>query len=125
MPETDKLKILIVDDNEKNRKLLKVILLENGYETIDAENGRKGIEMAKENIPDLILMDIQMPVMDGIQAVKILRSDETTKLIPIIALTSYAMKGDREKFLDKGFDAYIPKPIDIDRFIEVIKEIMH
>jgi two-component system cell cycle response regulator DivK len=115
-------KILIIDDNEKNRKLARVLLLHNGYETIEAEDGKQGIEQAKKHLPDLILMDIQMPVMDGLEATKKLRADEQTKNIPIIAITSYAMKGDREKIVEKGFDAYIPKPIDIDGFIEQIKE---
>ena len=115
------MKILIVDDDAKIRKLLRVVLQSSGYETIEAENGERGIKLAKENIPNLILMDIQMPVMDGISALKIIRLDESTKSIPVIAQTSYAMKGDREKFLAEGFDSYISKPIDVKEFIEIIK----
>ena len=115
-------KILIVDDHEKNRKLTKVILQNNGYETIEAEDGRKGVKTAKDNIPDLILMDIQMPEMDGLEAMKILKSEDSTKNIPIIALTSYVMKGDRERFLDEGFDSYIPKPVNVGILVEVIKQ---
>lgn len=115
-------KVLIVDDNEKNRKLFRVILRNSGYETIEAEDGEKGVKLAKEEIPALILMDIQMPVMDGIEATKVLRSEEMTSKIPVIALTSYAMKGDKEKFLGEGFVGYIAKPIDMKEFLGIIKK---
>ena len=115
-------KILIVDDDIKNRKLFRVALQNSGYEIIEAENGEQAIKLAKENLPNLILMDIQMPVMDGISAFKVIRADENTKNIPVIALTSYAMKGDREKFLAEGFNDYISKPIDVKEFIEIVKK---
>jgi len=113
-------KILIIEDNEKNLKLFSVITKSLGYEILTAMNGEEGVNMAKENAPDLILMDIQMPVMDGITALNILKSDEKTKNIPVIALTSYAMTGDRERFLGLGFSDYISKPIDVNKFKEVI-----
>ena len=117
-------KILIIEDNEKNLKLFNVIIKSLGYETLTAMNGEEGVSMAKENAPDLILMDIQMPVMDGITALNMLKSDERTKNIPVIALTSYAMAGDKEKFLGLGFSEYISKPIDKDGFIKAIENIL-
>jgi two-component system cell cycle response regulator DivK len=115
-------KILIVDDDAKTRKLLRAVLQNSGYEIIEAENGEQGIKLAKENIPVLILMDIEMPVMDGMSAFKVIRADESTKNIPVIALTSYAMKGDKEKFLAEGFDNYISKPIDVKEFMKIVKK---
>lgn len=122
--DTKNYKILIVDDSEKNLKLFKLIIASMGYETITAGNGEEGIKKAKEESPDLILMDIQMPVMDGVSAVNVLSADESTKNIPIIALTSYAMKGDRERFLQHGFTDYISKPIDTDNFMDTIKRVL-
>jgi len=116
------MKILIVEDNEKNRTLVKDVLEYHGYEVIEAGNGKEGIKIAKENNPDLILMDIQMPVMSGYDAIKILKNNPETKDIKIIALTSFAMKGDKEKIMDEGFDDYIAKPIDIRRLPELVKE---
>lgn len=117
-------KILIIDDNRKHRKLLRVVLQSNGYETIEAENGEDGIKLAKEKNPSLILMDVQMPVMDGITVMKILKSEKSMAGIPIIALTSHAMKGDKERFLEAGFDGYISKPIDINDLMKAIEKII-
>ncbi len=117
-------KILIVEDNEKNLKLFSVIIKSLGYEILTAMNGEEGVNMAKDRLPDLILMDIQMPVIDGITALNMLKSDERTKNIPVIALTSYAMAGDKEKFLGLGFSNYISKPIDKDGFIKAIENIL-
>jgi two-component system cell cycle response regulator DivK len=116
------MKILIAEDNEKNRTLVKDVLKYHGYEVIEAGDGLEGIKMAKEHKPDLILMDIQMPVMDGIAAGKILKNNPETKDIKIIALTSLAMKGDKEKIMEEGFDDYIAKPIDIRRLPELVKK---
>ncbi len=116
------MKILIAEDNEKNGKLMRVILEKAGYNAIEAENGEDVICLAKKIIPDLILMDIQMPVMDGIEAIKVLKTDPETRDIPVIALTSYAMAGDRERLLNESFNGYIPKPINVKRFIETIKK---
>jgi CheY-like chemotaxis protein len=118
------MKILIVEDNEKNLKLFSVIVRSIGYEALTAMNGEEGVTIAKDKLPDLILMDIQMPLMDGITALNILKSDERTKDIPVIALTSYAMAGNKEKFLGLGFSDYISKPIDKNSFIEVIQRIL-
>ena len=111
-------RILIVEDDLKNLKLVRDLLQVFGYVTLEATNGKQGVEVAKEQKPDLILMDIQMPVMDGLQATRLLKSDEETKKIPIIALTAYAMKGDEEKMLQAGCNDYMPKPIDTKSFLD-------
>jgi len=118
------MKILIADDDAKNRKLLKVALRNYGYETIEVENGYRAVTSAKEHMPALILMDIQMPVMDGISALKTIRADESMKHIPVIAVTSYAMKGDLEKILTAGFASCITKPIDLKELIEIVEKYM-
>ncbi|MEK6697858.1 MAG: response regulator [Nitrospirota bacterium] len=115
-------KILVVEDNEKNRILIKDILLYHGYEVIEAENGKIGVELAKQHLPDLILMDIQMPVMDGFKAIVMLKDDPATQAIKMIALTSFAMRGDREKIMQAGFDDYIAKPIDTRKLPEIVKK---
>lgn len=118
------MKILIVDDNETNRKLFRLLLQKNGFETIEVEDGAAGIQMAKEHLPSLILMDIQMPVMDGLTAMKAIRAEPETSSIPVIALTSYAMKEDKERFLAEGFDGYISKPIDKNAFIAAVLKML-
>lgn len=115
-------KILIAEDNEKNLELFKTIIESLGYQILTARNGQEAIEIAKNETPDLILMDIQMPVMDGKSALKMLRCEEKTRNIPVIALTSYAMKGDREHCLKLGFADYISKPIELESFTETIKK---
>ena len=112
--------ILIVEDDQKNLKLLRDLLQVSGYATIEATDGSRGVEMARTKKPDLILMDIQMPVMDGLEATKILKGDEATKGIPVLALTAYAMKGDEERMREAGCDGYIPKPIDIKKFLKIV-----
>lgn len=114
-------KILIVEDNEVNRELFREILEMYSYEVVLAEDGEEGIEMAKAHKPDLILMDIQLPKIDGVQATKILKADDATKDIPIIALTAFAMKGDEEIFLEAGCATHITKPIAVLDFINAIK----
>jgi two-component system cell cycle response regulator DivK len=93
----------------------------HGYEVIEALNGDEGLKAAKEHKPALILMDIQMPVMDGLACLKLIREDEEIKHIKVIAFTSFAMKGDREKFMEAGFYGYMTKPIDIDQLTEAVK----
>jgi|Deesub1362B_J571_1020462.scaffolds.fasta_scaffold00061_92 CheY-like chemotaxis protein len=115
-------KVLIVEDNEANLKLIRDILIYIGYEPIEAKNGYEGIELAKKERPDLILMDIHMPKMDGVKAVKIIRSLEEFKNIPVLALTAFAMKGDRERFLSEGFNDYIMKPFSINELIEKVQK---
>jgi len=114
--------ILIVEDEPKNMTLTRDLLKISGYETIEARDGKEGVEKAKAAKPNLILMDIMMPKMDGLEATRIIKLDIKTKHIPIIALTSFAMKGDRERTIEAGCDGYIAKPIDI---LEVLKTIEH
>ena len=114
-------KILVVEDNELNRKLIVAVLTYHGYQTLEAGDGAEGVRAAAEHMPDLILMDIQMPVMDGITAVKILKNDPRTMGIKVIALTSFAMKGDKERFIGAGFVDYIAKPINTRQLPELVK----
>ncbi len=112
--------VLIVEDNEKTMRLVRDVLNASGYSTYCALNGKEGIEIALEKLPDLIIMDIQMPVMGGIEATKILKETNVTKKIPVIALTSYAMKGDREKLMNEGFDGYLSKPFNMEEFLNIV-----
>jgi two-component system cell cycle response regulator DivK len=105
-------KILIVEDNDKNRRLIADVLKYYGYDVREAVNGEEGINLARELEPDLIFMDMQMPVMDGFTAIKILKNDPGTKNIKIIAITSFAMVGDKERILSAGADEYISKPVN-------------
>ncbi len=114
--------ILIVEDEPKNMTLLRDLLQVSGYSTIEATDGKQGVELAKESKPDLILMDIQMPVMDGLEATRILKADDTTSNIPVLALTSYAMKGDEERILQAGCDGYLAKPFDIQELLKSVAE---
>ena len=114
--------ILIVDDEPKNLKLFGDLLQKFGYTTIEATDGKQGVELAKARKPDLILMDIMMPNMDGLEATRILKADASTSSIPIIALTSYAMAGDKERILQAGCDHYITKPIDIKEFLKNVAD---
>ena len=115
-------KILIVEDNEMNRDMLSRRLERKGYDVVMAEDGKKGVDMSKIENPDLILMDLSLPVMDGWEATSTIKGDEETKSIPIIVLTAHAMAGDREKALDAGADEYDTKPIDFKRLLGKIKE---
>ncbi len=117
-------KILIIEDIPMNRRLIRDILTYHGYEVIEAGNGEEGIKMAKEHQPDLILMDIQMPVMNGYEATKALKNDPDTKHIKIVAVTSFAMLGDREKILEAGADDYIAKPINTRELPEKVKKLL-
>ena len=114
-------KILIVEDNENNRNLLLDVLTFHGYEVSAASDGQEGVNLARELMPDLILMDIQMPGMDGMTAGGILKGDPITSGLKIIALTSFAMRGDLEKFLTSGFDGYLSKPISTRELPDLVK----
>ena len=116
--------ILIVEDDPKNLKLFRDLLQVSGYTTLEATDGKQGVELAREKKPDLILMDIQMPVMDGLEATKLLKNNDVTKDIPIVALTAYAMQGDEKKMREAGFDGYISKPIDVKGFLKKISEVI-
>ncbi len=114
--------ITIIDDEPKNVILLRDLLRVNGYSTNDATNGKEGVELARTSKPDLILMDIQMPEMDGLEATRILKTDAATSDIPIFALSSYAMKGDKERILAAGCDGYLAKPFDIKELLKIVAE---
>lgn len=113
--------ILLVEDDPKNLKLVKDLLEACGYSVIVANNGREGLEIAKTSLPDLILMDVQLPGIDGLEATKRLKADEKTRIIPIIALTAYAMEGDKERIRRAGCDEYVPKPINIIEFLKKVE----
>ena len=115
-------RILVAEDNEKNLVLMRDFLSHFGYEVLEARNGLECIDMAVEHCPGLILMDIQMPVMSGVDAMKILKNRSDTREIKILAVTSLAMQGDRERLLEEGFDDYIRKPIDLVELPEIVKK---
>jgi len=115
-------RILVVEDNEKNLVLMRDVLSYFGYEVLEARDGHECIDMAVEHCPGLILMDIQMPVMSGVDAMKNLRMRVETKDIKILAVTSLAMQGDRERLLGEGFDGYIQKPIDLVELPDIVKK---
>jgi CheY-like chemotaxis protein len=116
--------ILIVEDNEKNRKLVRDVLQVRGYKTIETETGEEGIRMAQESQPALILMDIQLPGIDGITALKRLKADPKTKNIPVIAVTASAMTLKREAMLAEGFAGYQNKPISVKDFLEEVRSVL-
>ena len=113
--------ILIVEDNEKNMKLARDVLRFHGFRTIEATDGETAVTMSAEQQPALILMDIQLPGIDGIVAMQRIRADERTRHIPTVALTASVMTGDRERFDDAGFDGFIAKPIDIKIFPDQVR----
>jgi two-component system, cell cycle response regulator DivK len=114
-------KVLVIEDNKNNQYLLRFILRQNGYTVIEANSGIEGIGLALKDDPDLILMDIQLPDVDGLEATKRIRASKVDRKIPIIALTSYAMTGDKQLALDAGCTGYISKPINPDTFINEIQ----
>jgi two-component system cell cycle response regulator DivK len=114
--------ILIVEDNEKNLKLVRDVLQYRGYQTIEAGTGEEGVRLAKERHPDLVLMDIQLPGIDGITALGQLRADASTRAIPVIAVTASAMTHDRKKIMAAGFDGYQSKPIKVREFMDAVRE---
>ena len=113
--------ILIVEDNEKNMKLVRDVLQVKGYTTLEATSAEDGIRIANEQRPDLVLMDIQLPGMNGIDALRVLRADPATAAIPIIAVTASVMQQDRKMITDAGFDAYVGKPINLKEFLDAVK----
>ena len=117
-------KILIVEDNEMNRDMLSRRLQRKGFEIVMAEDGQQGVDMSKSENPDVILMDLGLPVMDGWQATTTIKAEESTKNIPIIVLTAHAMAGDREKALDSGADEYDTKPIEFKRLLGKINDFL-
>ena len=113
--------ILIVEDNEKNLKLVRDVLRVKGYATIEATNAEDGIALANAHKPDLILMDIQLPGMNGIDALRVLRADSATAGIPAIAVTASVMQQDRNLITDAGFDGYVGKPINLKEFLDAVR----
>lgn len=113
-------KILLVEDNVMNRRLAQFLLKSQGYIVYEATDGQEAVILAKSHLPDLILMDLQLPKVDGFTTTRILKEDETTKDIPVVALTAYAMKGDVERALEAGCEGYVTKPIDKKEFLEAV-----
>jgi len=116
--------ILIVEDNDKNLKLVRDVLQVKGYETIEAGNAEDGIVLARERKPDLILMDIQLPGMDGVEAIGVLRADPSTAGIPVAAVTASVMQHDRNKITEAGFNAYVGKPINLNEFLATVRKLL-
>jgi two-component system, cell cycle response regulator DivK len=113
--------ILVVEDNEKNMKLFRDVLHASGYRTLEAATGERAVELVFEHRPDLVLMDIQLPDIDGVEALARLRADERFSSVPVLALTAQAMEGDRERFLAAGFDGYLSKPVNIAEFVATVR----
>lgn len=113
-------KILLVEDNERNRKLVRTILEFRGYEVIECDDGAPSLELAREHQPALVLMDIQLPTMDGITALRRLRGDPQTASIPVVAVTASVTPGERDKVVAAGFNGYVSKPIDVTTFGEMV-----
>jgi len=116
--------ILIIEDNEKNRRLVRDVLQFKGYQTIESETGEEGVELARSRQPALVLMDIQLPGIDGITALKRLRDDPATHAIRVMAVTASAMTQDRQTILAAGFDGYQSKPINVKTFLEAVQELL-
>jgi two-component system cell cycle response regulator DivK len=114
--------ILVVEDNEKNMKLFRDVLQATGYATLEARTGEDAVDLAVAHSPALVLMDVQLPGIDGVEALVRLREDVRTASTPVLAVTAQAMQGDRERFLAAGFDGYISKPIDVAEFLRTVKE---
>ena len=118
-------KVLLVEDNETNRDMLSRRLARRGFEVLMAIDGEQGVEMAKTEMPDLILMDMSLPVLDGWGATRLIKAEASTRPIPLIALTAHAMAGDREKALQAGCDDYDTKPIELPRLLEKIDRLLN
>jgi two-component system, cell cycle response regulator DivK len=114
--------ILIVEDNEKNLKLVRDVLQVKGYETVDAGTAEGGLKITKERMPALILMDIQLPGMSGIDALKALRADPATASIPVVAITASVMQHDRQKIVSAGFDGFIEKPVNLKNLLDSVQQ---
>ncbi len=117
-------KILLVEDQEMNRDMLARRLVKRGYEVSIAVDGAEGVDKARSESPDLILMDMSLPVMDGWEAIRTLKADEATQAIPVIALTAHAMSTDREKALEAGCDAYETKPVELPRLLGTMEKLL-
>jgi two-component system, cell cycle response regulator DivK len=117
-------KVLLVEDNEMNRDMLSRRLTRRGFEVVFAMDGKQGVDLARSEKPDIILMDMSLPVMDGWEATRRVKSDDATRSMPVIGLTAHAMSGDREKAIEAGCDDYDTKPIELDRLIGKIERLL-
>jgi CheY-like chemotaxis protein len=120
--------VLVVEDNDMNMQLVEYLLEEGGFMIVKAASGEEALAITRSGDapqPDLILMDIHLPGMDGLSVVRQMKTDERTKTVPILALTAHAMRGDRDRFLDAGCDGYISKPIDVKTFLSAIEQYLH
>ncbi len=118
-------KVMIVEDNELNMKLFHDLLESHGYDIIETRDGMEALKMARSERPDLILMDIQLPEVSGLEVTKWIKEDDDLKAIPIIAVTAFAMKGDEEKIREGGCEAYIAKPISVTNFLETVARFLN
>jgi two-component system, cell cycle response regulator DivK len=117
-------KVLLVEDNEMHRDMLARRLVRRGFEVVSALNGKQGVDLARSEKPDIILMDMSLPIMDGWDATRCVKSDDATRSVPVIALTARAMSGDREKAIEAGCDDYDTKPVEFDRLIGKIERLL-
>ena len=116
--------ILIVEDNELNMKLFNDLLQAHGYSTLQVKDGRSVVEITRQNRPDLILMDIQLPEISGLEITKMLKADDDLRAIPVVAMTAFAMKGDEQKIRNGGCDGYIAKPISVASFLQTVSRFL-
>jgi two-component system, cell cycle response regulator DivK len=117
-------KVLLVEDNEMNRDMLSRRLIRRGFEVVFAVDGKQGVDLARSEKPDIILMDMSLPVMDGWEATRCVKADDATRSVPVIGLTAHAMSGDREKAIEAGCDDYDTKPVELDRLIGKIERLL-
>jgi two-component system cell cycle response regulator DivK len=117
-------KVLLIEDNEMNRDMLSRRLMRRGFEVVFAVNGKQGVDLARSEKPDIILMDMSLPIMDGWEATRCVKADEATRSVPVIGLTAHAMSGDREKAIEAGCDDYDTKPVELDRLIGKIERLL-
>jgi CheY-like chemotaxis protein len=115
-------RVLIVEDNERNMKLVRDVLQATGYSTLEATTGEEAVELALSHAPALVLMDVQLPGIDGVEALERMRQNARTASTPVLALTAQAMSGDRERFLEAGFDGYLAKPVDVAELLEAVRD---
>jgi two-component system cell cycle response regulator DivK len=117
-------RVLVVEDNDRNRKLVRTVLEHAGFDVVEAVTGEQGVAIAAAVHPDLVLMDVQLPGIDGHDALRLLRSDQTTSHVPVVAVTAFAMKGDDARALEEGFDGYIQKPISVRALVEQVRGLL-
>ena len=113
--------VLVVEDNERNMKLFRDVLAASGYRTLEAKTGCEAVELVRRHRPQVVLLDVQLPDIDGVEVLRTIRTDARTAFLPIVAITAQAMDGDRERFLSAGFDEYLPKPVDVRELLDVVR----